>query len=605
LRLICADGVLQTRCSEDKVVWAGVVISLAMYLRRCYRARDGKRHAYWALVKSERTAKGPRQRVVAYLGDLDEAGRLGVQAAADGGGGLSQPALFGSSPVPRFVEVDLSAVRVEGTRSFGGAWLALQLIGGLGLKSELDRLMPGGREDVPWSIMSLILVICRLCDPSSELRIAEHLYERSALPDLLGVSSEKINDDRLYRALDELLPHKAALEMHLKNRLGELFNLSYDLLLYDVTSTYFEGQCNGNEQAKRGYSRDNRGDCKQVCIALVVSRCGMPLGYELFAGNKADVSTVREIVGTMEKRYGQADRIWVMDRGMVSAANIEFLKEGNRRYIMGTHKTLLRKYEKQLTAPDWKSVHEGLEVKLCSDPEGTAETFILCRSAARREKEKAMHEKFEKRIEEGLTSLAKLAGKRAMTAVQMAQRVGRLLGQNTRAAGAFKAEVSSDAKGQAVLKWEKVESWRTWANLSEGCYLLRSNVSDWTAEELWRAYMQLTEAESAFRIHKSDLSLRPIWHQKKERVQAHVLICFLAYVLWKTLGQMCKAAGLGDEPRKVLDELAEIQTVDVILPTRCGQTLRKRCVGKPSEHHAILLHKLGMTLPRSLEMIDL
>jgi hypothetical protein len=279
---------------------------------------------------------------------------------------------------------------------------------------------------------------------------------------------------------------------------------------------------------------------------------------------------------------------------------------------MGTHKTLLRKYEKQLIAPDWKLVHEGLEVKLCPDPDGgnegkasATETFILCRSAARRDKEKAMHEKFEKRIEEGLTSLAKMAGKRAMTAVQLSHRVGRLLGQNTRAAGAFKTEVTADAKGNASLKWEKVESWRSWAQLSEGCYLLRSNVSNWTAEELWRAYMQLTEAESAFRIHKSDLSMRPIWHQKQERVQAHVLVCFLAYVLWKTLGQMCKAAGLGDEPRKVLDELASIQTVDVLLPTRCGQQLRKRCIGKPTEHQAILLHKLGLCLPRSLEAIEL
>ena len=575
-----------------------------VYLRKCYRARDGKRHAYWALVKSVRTAKGPRQEVVAYLGDLDEAGRLGVQQAASGDRSAGQPNLF-DTPAPRYVEVDLSGVVVEGTRKFGGPWLALQLINKLGLRDELDRLMPVGREDVPWPVMSLVLVICRLCDPSSELRIAEHLYERSSLADLLGVCAEKINDDRLYRALDELLPHKAALETHLKNRLGELFNLSYDLLLYDVTSTYFEGQCKGNEQARLGYSRDSRGDCKQVCIALVVSRCGMPLGYELFAGNKADVTTVKEIVTTMEERYGKADRIWVMDRGMVSAANVEFLKEGGRRYILGTHKTLLRKYEKQLTAPDWSIVHEGLEVKLCPDPDGGTETFILCRSAARREKEKAMHEKFEKRIEEGLTSLVKFAEKRSMTAVEVSHRVGRLLGQNTRAAGAFKTEVTTNPLGKAVLKWEKVETWRSWSQLSEGCYLLRSNVSDWTAAELWRAYTQLTEAETAFRIHKTDLSLRPIWHQKKERVQAHVLVCFLAYVLWKTLSQLCKSAGLGDEPRKVLDEIGAIETVDVILPTRCGQQIRKRCVGKPTEHQAILLYKLGMKLPRSLEMVDL
>ena len=575
-----------------------------VYLRPCYRTRDGKRHAYWALVQSIRTAKGPRQKVVAYLGDLDEAGRLGVQRAAEAEDSSAQQREMFDPPQARYVEVDLSGVVVERVRQFGGPWLALQLIGKLGLKSELDRLMPAGREEVPWSIMSLVLVICRLCDPSSELRIAEHLYERSAMPDLLGVGADKINDDRLYRALDQLLPHKPAMEKHLKDRLGGLFNLTYDLLLYDVTSTYFEGQCAGNEQATRGYSRDNRGDCKQVCIALVVSRCGMPVGYELFAGNKADVTTVKEIVTTMEERYGAAQRIWVMDRGMVSAANVEFLKEGNRRYIMGTHKTLLRRYEKQLIAPDWNTVQEGLEVKLCADPDGGSETFILCRSAARRQKEKAMHERFEKRIEEGLTSLVKLAQKRSMTAVAVSHRVGRLLGQNTRAAGAFKTQVITDASGNALLKWEKVPEWRSWASLSEGCYLLRSNVSDWSAPELWRAYMQLTEAEAAFRIHKSDLSMRPIWHQKKERVQAHVLVCFLAYVLWKTLSQMCKAAGLGDEPRKVLDEIAAICTVDVILPTRCGQKIRKRCVGRPTEHQAILLHKLGMSLPKNLEALD-
>lgn len=426
------------------------------------------------------------------------------------------------------------------------------------------------------------------------------------MPDLLGVSEGKVNDDRLYRALDALLPHKAELEKHLKQRLGELFDLKYDLLLYDMTSTYFEGQCLGNDQARRGYSRDNRPDCKQVCIALVVSRCGMPLGYELFAGNKADVTSVKEIVTTMEERYGMADRVWVMDRGMVSAANIEFLKEGGRRrYIVGTPKSMLRRYEKQLIASDWNVVHEGLEVKLCADPDGSEETFILCRSKQRREKEKGMHERFEKRIEEGLASLVKMAEKRAMTPVQLSHRVGRLMGQNTRAGGAFKTEVGADADGNAELKWEKVESWRAWARLSEGCYLLRSNVKDWTAPDLWRAYMQLTEAEGAFRIHKSDLSLRPVWHQKKERVQAHVLVCFLAYVLWKTLGQMCRSAGLGDEPRKVLNEIAGVQTVDVILPTRCGQEIRKRCVTKPSEHQAILLHKLGLNLPRSLESVDL
>ena len=574
-----------------------------MHLRRCYRAKDGKRHAYWALVKSVRTKRGPRQEVVAYLGEMDEAARLGMKDAARGRGGAEQGRLF-PEPERRLVEVDPERVRVENGRPFGGFWLGMQAVERLGLAQLLGRLQALGRESVPWSMMGLVLVLSRLCDPSSALHIAEHAYAQSALSDLLGVPAA-VNEARLYRALDQLRPHKAALEQHLKHRLGELFGMNYDLLLYDVTSTYFEGQALANPLAQRGYWRDNRSDCKQVCIALVVSRGGMPLGYELFAGNKADVTTVEEIVTTMEERYGQAERIWVMDRGMVSQANIEFLKEGQRRYIVGTPKAMLRRYEKELAAKDWQVVRAGLEVKLCPDPEGGSETFILCRSADRTAKEQAMHGRFEQRIEKGLTGLAKLAGKRALPAVALAQRVGRLLGQNTRAAGLFKTDIVTDADGHAALKWEKVEAWRAWAQLGQGCYLLRSNVPDWTAEQLWRAYMQLTEAEGAFRIHKSDLALRPIWHQKQRRVEAHVLVCFLAYVLWKTLSQMCQAAGLGHEPRKVLEELSRIQVVDVILPTRCGQEIKRRCVVRPTAHQAILLDRLGLRLPERLRMTEM
>jgi transposase len=569
-------------------------------LRRCFRAKDGKRHAYWALVKSVRTERGPRQEVVAYLGEMDEAGRLGMKDAAQQKNPSDQQGRLFSEPNRRWIQVDVARVRVENGRAFGDVWLGMQAVDRLGLADLLERLIEPGREKVPWPMMALILVLSRLCDPSSELHIAEHAYEQSAMSDLLGVPASAVNEARLYRALDQLLPHKDELQKHLKQRLGELFQLKYDLLLYDVTSTYFEGEALANPLAQRGYSRDGRPDCKQVCIALVVSRCGMPIGYELFAGNKADVTSVQEIVTTMEERYGQADRVWVMDRGMVSAANLEFLKEGGRRYILGTPKSMLRRYEKELASQDWQSVREGLEVKRCPDPDGGSETFILCRSADRRQKEKAMHGRFERRIEEGLISLAKLAEKRPMTAVKLSHRVGHLMGRNTRAAGLFKTDIVTDAEGNAHLKWEKIESWRAWAQLSEGCYLLRSNVSDWTNEELWRAYMQLTEAEGAFRIHKSDLSLRPIWHQKQERVEAHVLVCFLAYVLWKTLSQMCRSAGLGDEPRKVLAEIGRIQAVDVIMPTRCGQEIRRRCVMRPSAHQAILLERLGLRLPERL-----
>jgi transposase len=567
-----------------------------MFIRPHYRTKNGKRHAYWALMESYRTQRGPRQRVVAYLGQLDEARRLGVQEAAAGTAGTHQKRLFDDTR-PAWVEVDVQRVRVENRRAFGGPWLGLELVDALGLKEFLARTLPRGDEDIPWSLMALVLIVCRLCNPSSELHISEHVFIHSALADLLGLPAEKINEQRLYRALDALLPYKEALEVFLKNRLGELFGLEYDLLLYDVTSTYFEGQAAGNPQARRGYSRDHRPDCKQVCIGLVVSKCGMPLGYEVFAGNRADVTTLQEIVETMERRYGRADRIWVVDRGMVSAENIEFLQQNGRRYIVGTPKSMLKQFERELLTENWHTVREGLEVKLCSAPDGQ-ETFVLCRSGDRREKEKAMHERFEKRIEEGLRRIEAGCQKQHLNPLLVAQRVGRLLGQNSRAAGLFQTEVQTLTGGRASLAWKKVDKWREWAALSEGCYLLRSNVAQWTDEELWKAYIQLTEAEGAFRIHKSDLRLRPIWHQKEERVRAHILVCFLAYVLWKTLGQKCRRAGLGDEPRRVFEELGEIELVDVVLPTRQGVEIRRRCITEPTDHQAILLTQLHMTLPK-------
>lgn len=571
-----------------------------MYLRKCRRKVDGKNKDYWQLVESHRTELGPRQRVVANLGDMDEPERLGIKEAASGNDDhVHQTSLFEDSK-PRWTQVDTSRIKVERTKSFGGAWLCMQMIEKLGLVEFLNGVMAQGREEIPWSLMSLVLVLLRLCEPSSELRVAEHIYERTALGDILGIPVEKVNDDRLYRALDALLPHKEALEKHLKERLGELFEIEYDLLLYDVTSTYFEGQCESNDQAKRGYSRDHRGDCKQVCIALVVSKCGMPIAYEIFDGNRHDSTTVEEIVTSIQSKYGSADRIWVMDRGMTSEDNIEFLKENNQRYILGTPKASLKQFENQLLEENWDTVHDGLEVKLCPCPDGT-ETFILCRSAQRREKEKAMHERFEKRIEEGLAKIVASCTKKHQKPILIARRVGRLLGANTRAAALLSVDVK-DVDGHAEVVWSKVDAWRDWASLSEGCYMLRSNIKDWSAEELWKAYIQLTQAEAAFRIHKSDLSIRPIWHQKKERVQAHILVCFLAFVLWKTLGQMCHAAGLGDEPRKVLDEISQIQMVDVVLPTKSGVNIRRRCVAQPTKHQAILLAKLGLALPKHLEI---
>jgi len=577
-----------------------------MFLRPYYRWRDGQREAYWALVESYRTERGPRQRTVAYLGLMDEAGRLGVEQAAHPQPPTTQQPLFSEAQAePRFVEIDRTRVRVENCRQFGAPWLALELIKRLGLHEFLERTLAVRQEHVPWSLTALILVIARFCEPSSELHIAEHFYRQSALCDLLGVPVDKVDDNRLYRGLDELLPHKPALEVFLKQRFGELFAIEYDLLLYDVTSTYFEGQAKANPLAKHGYSRDHRPDCKQVCIGLVVTRCGLPLGYEVFAGNRHDSTTLEEIVETMEARYGQAQRIWALDRGMVSEDNLDFLKAGQRQYIVGTPKSQLKRFEQQLAGQDWHAIREGLEVKLCPCPDGGSETYILCRSRDRREKEQAMHARFEKRLEEGLTKIAAGCLKRRQDVATISRRVGRLLGQNTRAAGLFDIQVLAAENGAATIEWKKVETWRAWARLSEGSYVLRTNVSGWSDEDLWRAYIQLTDAETAFRIQKSDLSLRPVWHQKEDRVLAHILVCFLAYVLWKMLGQLCQKAGLGNEPRRVLDELSELRVVDVVLPTKDGREIRTRCVTQPNDHQRILLERLGLELPGHLHLKEM
>ncbi len=589
-----------------------------MFIRQYFRKKDGKRHAYWALVESYRTDAGPRQRVVAWLGKLDEAGRLGMEQAARNtdpspmnGCGEQQLSLFDqvdddTSVEPQWVEVDASRVRVENCRKFGGPWLALEVARRLHLDEFLKGVMPSGQERVAWWRSALILVVARLCDPSSELYVSEQWYPKSALPQLLGVPADRVDDNRLYRTLDQLLPHKEKLEVHLKNRMGQLFDLEYDLLMYDITSTYFEGQANF-DLAQRGYSRDQRSDCKQVCIGLVVSRCGMPLGYEVFAGNTADVTTVEHIVKTMEKRYGKSDRIWVMDRGMVSEANIDFLREGGRRYIVGTPKSMLKTFEAELLKDDWNTIRDGLEVKLCARPcdGGNAsesgedkEIFILCRSRDRSNKEGAIMQRVEQKIEERLVAMTDRCKKQRRDPMKVEREIGRLLGQNTRAARLFDVTVEKTEEGHARIKWKKVEASRDWATLSAGCYILRTNVTDWSDEQLWKAYIQLTEAEAAFCIQKSDLRIRPIWHQKEDRVLAHIFVCFLAYVLWKTLGQMCQQAGLGNEPRRILGELGGLEIMDVVLPTRSGIDIRKRCISKPTDHQQILLDHLKLRLPK-------
>ena len=332
----------------------------------------------------------------------------------------------------------------------------------------------------------------------------------------------------------------------------------------------------------------------------------MPLGYQVFAGNTADVTTVEEIVELMESRYGRANRVWVMDRGMVSEENLEFLRAGQRRYIIGTPKSMLRQFEVELLDKDWRHVRDGLEVKLCRrDAWAPGELFVVCRSADRRQKDEAILRRSEAKIEARLQAMTSRCEKQQRDMQKVEREIGKLLGQNTRAARLFEVTVRQRKDGKAEIHWKKVKLQTDWAALSAGCYLLRTNVTDWSDEELWRAYMQLSEAEAAFRIHKTDLQLRPIWHQKEDRVDAHLLVCFLAYVLWQTLSGLCRQAGLGDTGRRVLDELSEIRAMDVVLPTDAGIEIRQSCVARPNDHQAILLQRLGLNLPSKLRNTEM
>jgi transposase len=497
---------------------------------------------------------------------------------------------------------------VERSRQFGDVYLALALWRGTGLADLCDQLLSSGKEAVPWSTIASVLVAARLCEPSSELHIAEDWYRRTALADLLRLSDDLVNKDRLYRALDHLLKHKSALEAHLARRSGELFESDNDVLLYDVTSTYFEGEAEANALARRGHSRDHRPDRKQVCIALVVTFDGFPLGYEVFPGNTNDSRTVRQIVDTMEARHGVVGRVWIADRGMASEDNLAWLRATGRRYIIGTPKAQLRRFEAELADPaGWREIRDGIQVKLTSWP-GTDETVVLCRSAARRSKEQAMHEKFAQRIEEALERLAEriATATKKLGETQINRQIGRILQKNQRAAARFRIALEPSAAPAGLrLQVDIDPAFDDWAALSEGAYALRSNIADWTDERMWKAYIQLAQAEAAFRIQKDELRVRPIWHQREDRVQAHILVCFLAFVLWKTLEMWQQRAGLGNSPRTILEELARIQSHDVVLPTSTMGDIRLRCVAQPDDAQTALLARLGIVLPKRMRADDL
>jgi transposase len=577
-----------------------------MYLRRRCRKKNGTEYESWALVESVRTARGPRQQTVATIGKLpglDREERIGweeIGRILDGNPRPSLPLFQQAEEVPEWATVNVKGVQVERPRSFGDVYLGLALWRRLHLDQFCSEHLKQGREEIPWSLMACILTLARFCAPSSELQIADFWYGTTALDDLLGIPQEKINDDRLYRALDELLPHKEALCGHLQKRYGELFRSRFDFLFYDITSTYFEGAMEGNPQAKRGYSRDGRPDCVQVTIGLVASKEGLPLAFEVFDGNRTDVTTVQEMMELMERKYGVAERVWVMDRGMVSEKNLMEMRKRKARYLVGTPKALLRKFEKELLEKDWKSVRPDVEIKLCSAPDGSEDTYVLCRSHGRKEKEQAILNRFVTRIEEGLQKIQEQTRSGKLRDRQKALlRVGKLLGKNSRAASLYQVDVQETGAGKEkrlTVTVTKNEERYAWALTASGSYLLRTNWPERDPEELWKTYMELTQVEDAFRATKSDLGMRPIFHQKKDRTQAHILVCFLSLAMWRMLSHWMSCSGIGSAPRKLLEEMRVVKSLDVLLPTR-DKTIRLRVVSKAPKDLQPLLQRLKLPLP--------
>ena len=592
-----------------------------MFLRKNRKSFDGQVYEYWTLCQTVRTERGPRQQVVACLGKLSDedlhAGWEDIEALLDGRAPPPrQPQLFASAPnrgepEERWELGDLGRLSVERVREFGLVFLALALWRRLGLHELLEELIEPGREEIAWADVAAVLTVGKFCGQASELGVAEEWYARTALEDLCGIPVETVNDDRLYRALDKLGAHKDRLCEHLMARYRQWFGVRYEFLLYDVTSTYFEGMAELNEKAARGYSRDQRSDCKQVCIGLVCTPEGLPLNFEVFAGNRADVTTVEDIVRKMEDRFGQAERIWVMDRGMVSEANITFLRERKALYIVGTPKSRLREYEAQLAEKEnWVEVENGVEARLVEHPDGQGrERYVLCRSNARGAKERAMLERQMTHLTEEMLKIDRGLQRRAQADVGCVERrIGRWQGRYAAAAKLLEVRVLTDDKGRACgLHLSCPVRPDGDPLLAKGAYLLRTNCTETDPAKLWRWYIQLTQAEAAFRTAKSDLGLRPIYHHKTERVEAHLLVCFLSLALWRSLEMWMQAKGLGSSARKLIQSIATVRSMDVTVPVRRSDrevTLRLRTVAKPDPDVALLLAHLGLKLPKGTKLVQ-
>ena len=579
-----------------------------MFLRANHREKDGKAHTYWSLVETGRTPDGPRQRTVCHLGELNgsaQARWLKTIEVFNEAGERHQLKLFPSDVAPppddaEVAQVLVQRVRLERTRQLGPSLLGLTLWRQLQLDAFFEAHLDHETADVPWSRIAAVLAINRLCAPGSELAIEERWYPTTALDDLLHIPEGKINDSRLYRALDQVLPHKTALERHLRARYGELFAAEFDVLLYDLTSTYVEGAAPKNPMLHRGYSRDHRGDCLQVVLAVIVNIDGFPLSYETFDGDRTDVTTLETIMRMVERKYGHARRVWVVDRGIVSDANLAAIRRRGGQYLVGTRRTQLRAVEHALLDGPWTRVRDEVEAQVIPIPGGT-ETYVLCRSTARREKERAIRQRFSTRLEDALQRLkTRVATGRVKDQAVIERALGRLQERYATVADLYEMAVRQE-DGQLRLHWQRIEARRQWRDAREGAYLLRTNLVGETVEALWTKYIQLTEAEAAFRALKSELAIRPMFHQLEHRVKAHLLIAFLGYALWVTLKHLLRRCGTGLTPARTLALLATLQSADIILPTTDGREIRLRRVTQPTPEQQRLLDQLDIPIPTHLE----
>ncbi len=571
-----------------------------MFLRSNRRFKDGKEHRYWSIVENKRCAGGRVvQRAVMYLGEINdsEAWCRVVEAFDEDAQRRTQLALFPADRgVPRHaqghgVQVRLGAMELHAPRQWGACWLACHLYEQLGLDGFWAGRLAASREGTSWRHIVQTLVCYQLIDPGSEWRLHRQWFEQSAMGDLLGADYSVVEKNALYRCLDKLLVHKEALFSHLRQRWQDLFGARFEVLLYDLTSTYFESAppADDNDKRRYGYSRDKRGDCVQVVIALVVTPEGFPLAYEVMPGNTADNTTLRAFLARIEAQYGKAQRIWVMDRGIPTEAVLAEMRQADPpvHYLVGTPKGRLGKLEQALLEQPWQTVRQGVEVKLLPQDQ---ELYVLARSERRVHKERAMRRRQLKRLWARLKQLSAMKLKREALLMKLG-------GARAKTPAAWRLIDIDVAPHGAAFSYALNRDKLRQARRREGRYLLRSNLYGHPPAHLWQFYMQLVEIEAAFKNLKGDLQLRPIFHQLEHRIEAHIFVAFMAYCLHLTLRARLRPLAGGLTPRAVLDKLAEIKMLDVHFPTTDGRTLILTRHTEPSADHKILLHQLNLLLP--------